>query len=482
MTELSQTLREIRANHVREDYIYHVKAAFRARLEELEPEASIEDTHYFNHSAIPDFKLTWPRVRGSVTVRDYYLRSSYASVVAANDTANISTGDPVFMAIDPEQSVTESGFEMAPADVQKAAGRSKTTLLTDVVAVDEITRGAERDETPLSVVVRSNFLRGARGLVDERVAENLVQSAAHPDEAGVSGLIRETFLEDAVLRMERTAAFVDWALASRDQKAELVAAPEVFSGAMGTEELRALLPWVLSLPDAPEDESFWSHLGALVEFSQLERIADLLEGYDLTRFVQANLSRWTAKRSYLGLNVQSGGDDEEVVVPHWEFRGGRLGFAVGEHEVRVSDTGYKLQARPGGRMPRWSSLEPRLTDFSVHAVSLAGVERTLRIASQQQGSINRDVEAVVETVADDYFVETVDVLLPGPADEEGDADRVAATIDFSGGIVISPTSVQLGALTRAAANLIGSLGLDSDLVPVPLVEAGGGTPTEGDVP
>ncbi|MEN0022001.1 MAG: hypothetical protein AAGC61_01880 [Microbacterium sp.] len=478
MSDLVEALHAARESYVREEYATRVKQVFREHLELLEPGAEVEDTLYFNHSAIPDFKLTWGRGATGKSSRDIFLRSSYAAVVAGNDTVQITSGDPIFLSISADQVVEEPGFVMTKADVTRAASKGRHSLLTDAEAFKEIAAPVA-DDNPLSSAVRSNFLRGGRGLVDEPVAERLLLTGNDTGE-NVSDLIRETFFEDAVVRMERTALLVQWAM-SPDAAVDGLAK---IDGAMSTDELRNVLPWLLSRATAPRGDKFWVALGSLFNFDQLESLASELDGMDLTGLVQANLTTWSAKRAYAGLNVDAGGNpiarasapddavelaepaqEADAKINGWRFDSGTLGLALGSTMIRVSNSGYKLKARPGSSTPKWSIAADRLDGYSLRSASISGIERAFRIDARESGNVKRDVETVVDSVEDSYFVSHVDVMLPGPEVEDDETGSELASIDFAGGIVVAERAVQLGALTQAAANLLANVGLDEQLQP-----------------
>ncbi|GAA3664426.1 hypothetical protein [Microbacterium marinilacus] len=479
MSDLVEALHAARESYVREDYASRVKQVFREHLEMLEPDAEIEDTLYFNHSAIPDFKLTWGRGAKGKSSRDVFLRSSYAAVVAGNETVQITSGDPIFLSISADQVVEEPGFAMTKADVSHAASQARYSLLTDVEAFKEIAAPV-KDDNPLSSAVRSNFLRGGRGLVDEPVAERLLLSGSDTGES-VTDLIRETFFEDAVVRMERTALLVHWAMSPN----EAIDGLAKLDGVMSTDELRSVLPWLLSRATAPKRDGFWAALGSLFSFEQLESLASELNGMDLTGLVQANLRTWSAKRAYVGLNVDVEGNpvssaaaasdgsiesadpdqESDTGSSGWRFNSGTLGLALGSTMIRVSNSGYKLKARPGSSTPKWSATVGRLDGYSLRSASISGIERAFRIDARESGNVRRDVETVVHSVEDSYFVSHVEVMLPGPDLGDEDTGAESASVDFAGGIVVADRAVQLGALTRAAANILANQGLDEQLHP-----------------
>lgn len=448
MNQLTTALQEVRAQYVREDYAEHVKQLFRSHLEELEPGAQIEDTLYFNHSAIPDFKLSWRRRGGTVVSRDVFLRSSYASIVAADEPARIRRGDPIFLSISDTQVVEEPGFSMTNDDVARVARNATYAMLTDAHAFDEIA-SADLDDTPISSSVRSNFIRGGRGLVDEPVAERLI-SAGVDGSMTLTSLIRESFSEDAVARMERTAQLVDWALDPDRVDAESL----MIRGAMSTEEVRSVLPWALRRGTLSADSRFWSDLGSLFEFEQLEELTTELQGLDLSPLFEANVDRWSARRAYLGLNVSATGDPSEA-QSGWRVDGGTFGLARGSALVRVSTSGNRLKARPGSVIPRWTGLASKLGDYAVRSVSISGIERAVRVDARESSDVLNDVARLTESVSDSYFVDRVEIALRDVADEEGHVERHNADVDFAGGLIVSPAPVRLSDLTGAALGLLG---------------------------
>ncbi len=443
---LNEELTEIRALHVREDYAANVKRAFREHFETLEPDATIEDTHYFNHSAIPDFKITWGRGSAEKAGRDIFLRSSYAAVLAADETARIKSGDPVFLSISSTQVVDEPDFRMDAADVARAARQSSHLLLTDVSAVDEIS-SPTADENPLSAVVRSNFLRGARGLIDEPVAEQLT-SFSHTS-GNVTELIKETFFEDAVFRMERTAQLVQWALEADDE----TSFPEL-EGSMSTAELRSILPWLLRQSGLTTSPGFWASLGGLFNFDQLEEIGSDLEGIDLSPLFTANAETWGVRRAYLGLNIP--GDEDGDRLAGWRYDSGTLGLASGEFMVRVSNSGYKVKARPGSSTPNWQDAASRLDGYHVQSVAVSGIERALRVDARDSTSIRGDVDKVIDSVDGTYYLDRVEVLLPTPENEDGESEARSVDVDFAGGLALAGQPVQLGPMVAMVLQVLGN--------------------------
>ena len=80
-----------------EAYVSRVKHAVVDELSSLDSSAVVDDTGYFNHSAIPDLVLPWPKEKAT---RAIFLRHSYQSVIDADDMAFLAHERPVFMSLD----------------------------------------------------------------------------------------------------------------------------------------------------------------------------------------------------------------------------------------------------------------------------------------------------------------------------------------------------------------------------------------------
>ncbi|WP_160478973.1 hypothetical protein [Clavibacter michiganensis] len=402
--------------------------------------------------------------------------------MASDETSRITEGAPVFLSIDASQQVNEPGFTMTEADVASAAARSHSSMLTDAVAFESMSAPAS-SPNPLSSMVRSNFLRGARGLVDEPIAQRLRQVENEAAEA-VTGLIRETFSEDAVVRMERTTLLVQYALDPGLFGARL----HELNGRMSTDELRAFLPWLLNQDNLQLDSSFWSSFGGLFDFAQLEQLADDLDAVDISMLVVGNSRSWSARRAYVGLYVPSSQDadqdadynrdqdrdlsesnDEHVEVrssdaPTWAFRQGTLSLNIGERLIRVSNSGNKLKARPGSMAPKWDALGDVLGEYDLNSVSVTGVARSFRVDARESADVKSDIDSVVASVEDNYYVNFVEIYLEVVRQEDGAlVEMFPVTVDFAGSILVAPVGVQMGQLVRAAAVIIGGTNLSETL-------------------
>ncbi|PPG39452.1 hypothetical protein [Pseudoclavibacter sp. RFBA6] len=432
--DLTETLQGIRNQYVREDYVGRVKSTIFDYLCALEPAAKVEDTQYFNHSAIPDFVLRW----GTHT-RNFYIRSSYASLVASRDAKDLAENDPIFLALDARQDVREERFRLTPAKVARAAQHHKYTLVTDTSALDEIASTSEA-ETPLASVVKTNFISSARGLVDEPTAEKLTGDV--PNKDGLTSLLRAKFSEAAVTRMERMASIVELAQGAPTAEQSWLE----LDGRLSPSELRAILPWVLQNAD-PGNVKFWSKFGALFTFEQLESLASDVEGLDLGSLVRANARTWEAKRAYLGLHVDA--EPDAVTRSGIRFKGGVLEAYAGNSAIRVSHSGNKLKGRPSSHGPSWEALRPKIENSKLHSVTLQGLERAITLEAPASADFLGDVDKMTESVSDTYFVRALDLLLPeAKLTEEAPVLR-QVSVNFGESLLIADAPVELGALFSA---------------------------------
>lgn len=442
MTEFLEAAQAVRAEHAGHNYIRSIKELAAKELKRIDPLARLEDTQYFNHSAIPDFILTWSGDRDS---RDVYLRSSYASIVAARDIKRNDDASSMFLVLDDRTTFDDEFPRIGPAEIAKEARKASSALLTDAGALGEIAEsGVDAGSSPIAGLVRQNFVRAARGWIDEPRAADLVTSAvAREPGASIADLVRESFDPDAALKLERTAALMDEVLSlTRDEEFPELSA---VSGSLSASELSNLLPWLLEnmAPDAAP--AFWARFAQLVEFRELKKAASVIDQKDITALIMANIDKWTSRWAYLGLGV------DEVDAPTWMFRGGNLCFQVGADRITFSDDGRAFKGRDSSIVPRWSDLSAPLQSFKLSSVSMSGVTRSVRIDAGESPNIRADVERVTESLEDSYQVSKVAVTFEDPNDEEA---TVEVDVDFGKSVALGTPYCSLRGLSDTAMSLL----------------------------
>lgn len=76
-----------------------VKQVMGRAIRELDETARLEVTNYFNHSFVPDYRITWPDP--AVPDRDIYLRLGSSAEFIAGDLELIGDSRPIFIGLSP---------------------------------------------------------------------------------------------------------------------------------------------------------------------------------------------------------------------------------------------------------------------------------------------------------------------------------------------------------------------------------------------
>ncbi|OFI39429.1 hypothetical protein BIU82_13945 [Arthrobacter sp. SW1] len=447
MNDLTAALSAARDEYREEEYVHRVKDLINSKIRELDRDAVVEDTRYFNHSAIPDFVVTWSGEKAS---RDLYIRGSYASILAAKDVEETGQGDPVFLSLDSNQDFSRENPPILPSMVKEESRKTTHTLLTDVRAMGEMLKPTGAAATPLAGLVKASFLRGGRGLIDEERAETLVSSSSDSE---LTALVRENFFENVALKMERTATIVGIALAASSDHSLNDQVLQALEGRLSRSELKAILPWLLTQEHPVEDARFWRRLASMFSFKDLESIAPDLEGLDLGSLVTSSAEVWEAPRAYLGVSSRMMAEDEVArnQLPTWSFRNGILGVDAGIHRVSFSSDGRVLKGRDEAGAPTWADLREELNAFRLASVNLRGITRSVRVDAEQSDDIRHDVESVASSLNDNYSVS--DLALSFSPRETADGSATIL-IRYGKGLAISEGGATIADMTRASLRVL----------------------------
>ncbi|MFQ6398969.1 hypothetical protein ACLMAJ_36725 [Nocardia sp. KC 131] len=422
-------------------YIDRVKAVVRSQLQELDSTAKIEDTLYYNHSAIPDFVLSWPGERGK---RRVYLRDSYSSILAGDDTSYLKKLEPVLLALDS----ADGAQEVEQINLRTSPGASARTLVTDVDAVEVIAGGeSPASSSPLNSLVRANFVRGGRGYVDHDRAERLVEGpeTMSPDRLDdIAGLISENFVEDAAARITRTAQLIEFALRGRPNDVE---SWSVVGGRLSLAEIRHLLPWLLAQPEAAENGAFWRYVGSLMTFDELEQIRESIADIDVSPLIRANSDVWEANWAYLGASRAVDHNDVDPRDARWSFDSGRLGVDLGMQRIIIAKNGRLIRARENLSAASWDELRVALSRYQLASISLRGIRRSIVVDAVESTDVRQDVEDISNSVEDRYYVSGTTVRVPSRTAEDGYTDLV---VDFGGSVVHAQGGATIQDLTEIA--------------------------------
>ncbi|MFD6516598.1 hypothetical protein [Rhodococcus sp. NPDC060176] len=434
------------------EYIDRVKAVVRQQLEELDNTAHIDDTHYFNHSAVPDFVVRWPGERGE---RRIYLRDSYSSIAAGDDTHYLSKAEPVLLSLEGIEDRETPSPEIHNTGPLTPLSR---TLVTDVSAVEVIAGVNGTETSPLSGLVRANFIRGARGNIDHHKAELLVDGSSDIDTRldpdGLATLISDSFVEDAAARINRTAQLIE--LATHATSEDLQARISLAGGALSLAELRHLLPWLLTQPQAIENTAFWRYIGTMMSFDDIERIRDDITELDISPLINANADHWEANWAYLGVSRRPVTDEPATMMPsshnyRWSFESGRLGIDVGTQRILVAKNGRLIKARDNISAASWENLRGPLANYRLARVALHGIRRSITIDAEQSPDVRSDVEDVATSLDDRYYVTEATIRVSSTTTTNGLSDLL---VDFGGSTVHARSGASIRDLTTIAGQVL----------------------------
>lgn len=438
-----------------EEYIRRVKAAIHDEIILLDPTAEVEDTNYYSHSAIPDFVVRWGK---NQETRHVFIRDNLENVAAARDAEYIPDVAPAVITLD--MALSDNNMQ---AEVARQVELRPGALVTTVGALD-VVDDAHDSGSPLSSLVRNNFVRGAQGMIGTNEANVLVSPTGDDTESGLGAVgvaISKFFEPHTALRINRTTELLRLAVSAPQ---EVEAAAEVFSGKLDQAELVRILPWLLS-DDRQLSEAYLRQIGKMFEFADLEKLYDELSGIDITPLVQANEDRWVARRAYSGLYVPNEEPlDEQKSTPSWgwNFRGRTVGKDLPEvgGRISVAHSGTKLKGRPSATTATWQTVEPKLQPYRLIRVDLRGLRRSVSVNAEQSDDIRQDIADITTSVEDTYYVQSVTVRT-----DDGKGSDVDTVIDFGQSLAVSHADCVLKSIIAISRDfLVASTGAAVSLI------------------
>jgi hypothetical protein len=449
MSDFTDELAFARSATDPETYMDRIKTAVRHEFGRIDEAAQLEDTLYFNHSAVPDFVIRWP----DRAERRLYLRNSYESIVAGNDAVRFNYSQPVVLALQsPAQKGTRTD-EMIRRQSQAApqtliAGPDALDTMTDVVTQ------ANKSPSPVATLVRTNLPRGGRGLLTPTVVEDLLNLGSNADPqhmTPVSERLSENFLPDTAARIARTANLVELAFGKDFTALSLSSASD-----LSQDEVQALLPWLLKHPDTTRDARFWQYIGSMLDLNGVIAYRHVLADLDLTPLVAANLVQWSGKRAYIGLeNIppDNATEAERAIRADgvWALLGSSLGINSGSRRLHLAPSGNAIRGRGGVSAVLWDELASTLGDYNVVSASLRGVTRSIVINAEQSSDVSGDVATFASSVDDTYYVRNVALALPSARDDD---ELTEVVVNFDTSIVSSERPVPLLTLTKVALEVL----------------------------
>jgi hypothetical protein len=439
-----------------ESYIDQVKRAVRNEFARIDDSAVLDDTLYFNHSAVPDFVIRWP----DRTERRLYLRNSFESIVASGDAVRFNPSKPVVLALsmDERTDVVEDMAEQSRSAPDTLVSNAKAfDAIAEVPGQEDVghARRSAGERNPVAGLIRSNLARGGRGLLTADRVSDLLIVPPEPNVPVSSYVERleQNFSPESVARISQTALLVQVALSGDvsilgDEKTPITK--------LSITELGDILPWMLDNPAVTDQLEFWQAIGSVVNFVDLMRMRESLEGLDLTRLVKANLSNWSGKRAYIGLEslAPDNASDDSVKIREdgvWSIIGPTLGVNFEGSRLHLAPTGASIRGRDGRSAVLWQDLSAALADFKVSSVKLRGIARSIRINAEESDDVSQDIDAVTGLVDDTYYVGRLGLSFP--VTDEADASA-GVDVDFDSLIISSERPVALLNLAAAALRLL----------------------------
>lgn len=392
MVELAEAMRAADEITDLDAYEFAVKTAVKSAVRELDPSASIEDTRYFNHSAVPDFVLSWGRKQ----TRPLFIRRSFEEVEAGNDVDHFSESEPVILAA----SASDEGGGEARATLRRKInatnGRGKGTLVASAGALDSLSPIDERTANPMSSLLSGQVLPSARGVLDEARARTF----ADPEPEVVEQLLVENFPEESLYGLRAAVDLVTAALSP-----DIIVPLEGDSVPLA--QLRQILPWLLTNADVRQDEFFWASLARRVDLPALQASSSVLEGLDLTRLCTPGSEVWSASRAARSAQASWAIAEDGSPVVGWFIREGLLTHQAGDEAFWFRTSGRGLQDRETESSATWDRIAPRLNGYQLLEVGLRGIARGIVLNANASPDVAADAASIVDSLTDNYFVDHV---------------------------------------------------------------------------
>jgi len=434
-----------------EDIIGRVKDIVSSELRAIDPAAEIERTEYFNHSFVPDFVVHW-KAEGSTRKRDVYLRNSLESSVAAGDVEALGDDGPLLLAL------RDTAENQTVVAAQQSVATQDRVMLTSVSVLDRFAESrAPSRRSPLTDLVRTNLVRGGRGLLGEDAASSLDMDTASDTETAAAQsetpadldrfteVVHENFSSDAAFKLERSARIIQMAVSGNLQLLEQGSGPA--GGALSLAELTILLPYLLRQSNVTDSPVFWRYLGGMIDLNHLEEIAGELGDFDLTPLVAANSDAWLCARTMV---TPMWNEDSEAQNPEefgWRFRDRVLSLELENWRVHVTADRRRLRGREDRPSARWDDIKSVLGQYSVASVQLDGLVRKVRVAADTSSNVFEDVQTITTSIDDSFHVPAVTVR----ASTEGSNIE----LNFTQTLGHSTRDVFLREATRAAIQILG---------------------------
>ncbi|MGO4189282.1 hypothetical protein [Pseudarthrobacter sp. TAF60_1] len=472
MTTFTERLEAATDTRDPRDYVRRVKTVVADELRSADPSIKLLDTGYYAHSAIPDFEAIWAH---SQTKRPIFLRDGLADVVAAHDMTFLPSTHPAVLTLDTAQVPVELIAEAETESASKPEGLIAigTSFNSEVLSSEA--------PSPLAKLVRTNFVKGARGLITPDTLDDFDDQNDEPASDDVRrqmDIISSHFDGRIAFRIKALSGLIALSEMGEEEFAEKQQEIDMLAGELDPEELEWLLPALL-LSDNRPTAQFWGRFGTLFDLRDLERMSAPLQGFDLTDLVEANKDSWSARRAYSGLWITddspatdsrdgAGMDDQQqldgvpaksVPAESWSFVGTVLSKRLPEsaRRIAVAWDAHKLKRAPAQSSKSWDQARELIADQTLLQVDLHGIQRSVSVNAVQSTDIRADITDVTTSVEDSYLVSSVALGLKNTEDEV-----VRVDVDFGGSMISAALDVRLSDLVETATTVFDSRAVLAD--------------------
>lgn len=400
MGALTEALQSAYSEPDDREHVRRTKQAMIGAIEELDPTARVKDTGWFNHSAMPDLVLSWANKSDE---REVYIRSSHEGIAASHDIERLGTGIPVIVAV---QSGDDKQRAATQQRLQGLGGTPAQPLVADAASIDTLITPRTKSRTsPLAAAVSSHLLPSGHGLLTEDRVDTIVSPSPEVLES------LETLLSPEAYSSVITVAEIVAAATSKEGVLARLESEQPF----GSQEARDLLPWLLGDDVTNETDAFWQAIADRTSLQVLETIAEDLADIDLTRICARSLDVWTPKRGALGLAARD--SDGHSRPDGWFMEGKALTRIIGEDALRVASSGRTLREHGSTSSATWELTRTALGEGVLRSIVLRGLERSIRVGAEESADVKADVDAILRSVKDRYYVDEL-VVAFGAQDED----------------------------------------------------------------
>ena len=348
--------------------IAQVKRVVSNALRKLDRTVLLEDTHYFNHTFVPDFVLSWPR-DSARRPRDVYLRLDSSTSFIQRDLQTLDNEAPLLFSLTPDWSQQQLEDSGTPTREETKA------LVTEPQAVEQF-GGASQNE--FGQVVPAAVLRGGHGWVDASTAQDVTRAATDffvgatdHEGARISGAVDRitTYLDPQEAGRILNFGRIIWE-ATGGEPSQYPRATDL-SG-LDDAGLRFLLE------EGPaENDGFWRSVGRLVV---LERLIQLgVSSPNLGELIRVNADRIYAK----ALLVKATQRTLDDVGPQWMIESGGLALRGSDFTIYFAPRRDLLTVAPDTAHPlTFDAFRRRTSDEQVETVTVVTLDnKTITIES-----------------------------------------------------------------------------------------------------